>query len=38
MKFVPIDDEKRLFVTEHYCFMGTTDDLTEIGDPNIKMN
>ncbi|MBN2285806.1 MAG: hypothetical protein JXI43_05120 [Tissierellales bacterium] len=31
LKFTLIDEEKRLFITERYCFLGGIDDWIEIG-------
>jgi hypothetical protein len=31
MKFVLVDDERRTFVTQRYCFLGSVDDWIDIG-------
>ncbi len=38
MKFVLSDKEKRLFITQRYCYLGSVDDWIEIGEPDVLKN
>lgn len=38
MQFVLINEEKREFVTQRYCFLGSIDDWIEIGKPDKLQN
>ena len=38
MQFVLIDEEKREFVTQRYCFLGSIDDWIGIGKPDKLQN
>jgi hypothetical protein len=33
MQFVLIDQEKRIFITKRFCYLGSVDDWIEIGEP-----
>ena len=34
MQFVLIDQEKRIFITKRFCYLGSIDDWIEIGEPS----
>jgi hypothetical protein len=34
MQFILIDEEKRIFATQRYCYLGRIDDWISIGDPD----
>ncbi|UCE06051.1 MAG: hypothetical protein JSW07_21090, partial [bacterium] len=34
MQFVLIDEEKRIFITKRFCYLGSVDDWIEIGEPD----
>lgn len=38
LQFVLIDDKKRTFVTQRYCFLGSIDDWIQIGSPDTLQN
>ncbi len=38
LQFVLIDEEKRIFITQRYCFLGSIDDWIEIGKPDTLPN
>lgn len=38
LQFVLVDEEKRVFVTQRYCFLGSIDDWIEIGEPDKLQN
>ncbi len=35
LRFVLCDEQKRIFMTERFCFLGSVDDWIEIGEPDI---
>ncbi|BAY81551.1 hypothetical protein NIES267_10280 [Calothrix parasitica NIES-267] len=35
LRFVLNDEQKRIFMTERFCFLGSIDDWIEIGEPDI---
>lgn len=35
LRFVLYDEQKRIFMTERFCFLGSIDDWIEIGEPGI---
>ena len=38
LQFVLVDENKRLFITQRYCFLGSIDDWMYIGNPNTLQN
>lgn len=37
LRFVLDDEQKRIFMTERFCFLGSIDDWIEIGEPDILL-